>query len=277
MTDPKDLEKLRTEEFIVHDLELVKNQAKWKKYTKVIANAMSSISWIGMFLNAKDAFQGDKKQGDVNDLYEQWFKVHKIKIQHLLGSLDEMAGRLESIPDAFDSRIESDEYLTLVRRAFKSWDDAETIEKRQYVVNLISNAAATNICPDDLIRLYNDWLDQYHEIHFKIIRAIYQNPGITRLGIWQSFSDEIPRDDSAEADLFRKLISDLQLGRVIRNHRPTNYQGQFIKQSTRGKSRNSSGTIESAFENTKQIELTELGSQFVHYTMNEVVKRIENT
>lgn len=277
MTDPKDLEKLRTEEFIVHDLELVKNQAKWKKYTKVIANAMSSISWIGMFLNAKDAFQGDKKQGDVNDLYEQWFKVHKIKIQHLLGSLDEMAGRLESIPDAFDSRIESDEYLTLVRRAFKSWDDAETIEKRQYVVNFISNAAATNICPDDLIRLYNDWLDQYHEIHFKIIRAIYQNPGITRLGIWQSFSDEIPRDDSAEADLFRKLISDLQLGRVIRNHRPTNYQGQFIKQSTRGKSRNSSGTIESAFENTKQIELTELGSQFVHYTMNEVVKRIENT
>tara|TARA_R110000772_G_scaffold38016_3_gene89924 strand:- start:734 stop:1567 length:834 start_codon:yes stop_codon:yes gene_type:complete len=277
VTDPKDLEKLRTEEFIVHDLELVKNQAKWKKYTKVIANAMSSISWIGMFLNAKDAFQGDKKQGDVNDLYEQWFKVHKIKIQHLLGSLDEMAGRLESIPDAFDSRIESDEYLTLVRRAFKSWDDAETIEKRQYVVNLISNAAATNICPDDLIRLYNDWLDQYHEIHFKIIRAIYQNPGITRLGIWQSFSDEIPRDDSAEADLFRKLISDLQLGRVIRNHRPTNYQGQFIKQSTRGKSRNSSGTIESAFENTKQIELTELGSQFVHYTMNEVVKRIENT
>ena len=277
MTDPKDLEKLRTEEFIVHDLELVKNQAKWKKCTKVIANAMSSISWIGMFLNAKDAFQGDKKQGDVNDLYEQWFKVHKIKIQHLLGSLDEMAGRLESIPDAFDSRIESDEYLTLVRRAFKSWDDAETIEKRQYVVNLISNAAATNICPDDLIRLYNDWLDQYHEIHFKIIRAIYQNPGITRLGIWQSFSDEIPRDDSAEADLFRKLISDLQLGRVIRNHRPTNYQGQFIKQSTRGKSRNSSGTIESAFENTKQIELTELGSQFVHYTMNEVVKRIENT
>ena len=277
MTDPKDLEKLRTEEFIVHDLELVKNQAKWKKYTKVIANAMSSISWIGMFLNPKDAFQGDKKQGDVNDLYEQWFKVHKIKIQHLLGSLDEMAGRLESIPDAFDSRIESDEYLTLVRRAFKSWDDAETIEKRQYVVNLISNAAATNICPDDLIRLYNDWLDQYHEIHFKIIRAIYQNPGITRLGIWQSFSDEIPRDDSAEADLFRKLISDLQLGRVIRNHRPTNYQGQFIKQSTRGKSRNSSGTIESAFENTKQIELTELGSQFVHYTMNEVVKRIENT
>lgn len=33
-------------------------------------------------------------------------------------------------------------------------------------------------------------------------------------------------------------------------------------------------TIESAFEDSKTYVLTELGSQFVHYTMTELVKRI---
>ena len=32
--------------------------------------------------------------------------------------------------------------------------------------------------------------------------------------------------------------------------------------------------MESAFEQTKPYVLTELGKQFVHYTMNEVVTRV---
>jgi hypothetical protein len=32
--------------------------------------------------------------------------------------------------------------------------------------------------------------------------------------------------------------------------------------------------MESAFEDSKPYELSELGRQFVHYTMNEVVTRI---
>lgn len=38
-----------------------------------------------------------------------------------------------------------------------------------------------------------------------------------------------------------------------------------------------STTVESAFEETKSYVLTELGKQFVHYTMNEVVPRLEAT
>jgi len=37
-----------------------------------------------------------------------------------------------------------------------------------------------------------------------------------------------------------------------------------------------SSTMESTFEDTKPYILTELGKEFVHYTMNEVVKRIAN-
>jgi hypothetical protein len=35
-----------------------------------------------------------------------------------------------------------------------------------------------------------------------------------------------------------------------------------------------SNTMESAFEDSKSYVLTELGSQFVHYTMTELVARL---
>ena len=84
----------------------------------------------------------------------------------------------------------------------------------------------------------------------------------------------MPRDDSAEADLFRLLISDLSIGRVIRQPRETDWQGRF-KRKPRAR-RTTVGTLESAFEDTKQYVLTELGSQFVHYTMNELVQRLDD-
>ncbi|MEH6497792.1 MAG: hypothetical protein V7751_00215 [Pseudoalteromonas distincta] len=267
----------RSEEFIAHDLALLKDKGKWKKYARIVANAMSAIPWVGTILSSGASIHGETEQGKVNELYEEWLKVHKQKVGDLMGSLDEVAGRLESVHDDHEERIQSEEYLALVRRAFRSWDQAETQEKRAYVVNLISNAAASHLCPDDLIRLFNDWLDRYHETHFRVIRAIYKTPGITRLGIWKSVSVTVPRDDSADADLYRLLIHDLSTGRVIRQFRQTTYDGQFLKQSTKGRGgKTSSSTMESAFEDTKSYQLTELGSQFVHYTMNQVVKRIES-
>lgn len=273
----KDTDIARAEEFISYDLAVLKNKDKWQRYYRITANAMSAVPWVGTMFAAGAAAGGEKRQGQVNDLYEEWLKVHKQKVEQLMLVLDDVASRLESVHDDYEERIQSEEYLGLVRRAFRSWDQAETQEKREYVVNLISNTAASHLCPDDQVRLFNDWLDMYHEIHFKVIRAIYQDPGVTRLGIWRSVSDEVPREDGAEADLFRLLIRDLSTGGVIRQYRETTYNGRFVKKSTRGRSKGSgSGTMESAFENTKQYQLTELGSQFVHSTMNQVVKRISN-
>ena len=42
---------------------------------------------------------------------------------------------------AIDERIQSDEYLTLVRKAFRTWNDADTEEKRKYVKNIVTNTA----------------------------------------------------------------------------------------------------------------------------------------
>jgi hypothetical protein len=110
-----------------------------------------------------------------------------------------------------------------------------------------------------------------------VIREIYKNTGITRAEIWDKIHCQRTRDNSAEADLFRYLIRDLSTGGVIRKERETDAHGNFIEKSTRGHSRsNSSRTMESAFEDTKPYELTELGTQFVHYVMEDVVAQIGN-
>jgi hypothetical protein len=188
--------------------------------------------------------------------------------------LQAITQRFESFGDQIDERVQSEEYLGLVRRAFRVWDRADTDEKRKYVGNIVSNAGGTKLCSDDVVRLFIDWLDLYHEAHFAVIRHIYQHPGCTRFEIWDAIHGELPREDSPEADLFRLLIRDLSIGGVIRQERETNERGQFMRRSPVRRRGLVPSTMESAFEETKPYVLTGLGQQFVHYTINEVVPRI---
>ncbi len=91
--------------------------------------------------------------------------------------------------------------------------------------------------------------------------------------IWKELSGKSVREDSLEADLFKLLVRDLSMGSVIRQHRQTDYYGNFLKKPVK-KQGAPSRTMKSAFDDAESYELTELGQQFVHYTMNEVVPRI---
>jgi hypothetical protein len=153
--------------------------------------------------------------------------------------LEEMATRLEGLGEEIDERIQSEGYLALLRKAFREWDEADTDEKRRLVVKLITNAGGTRMCSDDILRLFLDWVDNYHESHFAIIRVIYEqrNDPPTRYDIWVAvYGEPVPRDDSAQADLYKMLISDLSIGRVIRQPRETDWQGRF-KRRPRGPQR----------------------------------------
>jgi hypothetical protein len=209
-------------------------------------------------------------------LHTQWLEEHAQKLSYLRDTLDTITKRFNDLGKTIDERIQNPEYLQLVRRAFRVWDEASTEEKRRYVANILVNAAGTRMCSDDVIRLFLDWVNLYHESHFAVIKQVYSARGITRAEIWEDVYGEVPREDSAEADLFRMLIRDLSTGGVIRQLRETNEMGEFLRRRQSGRRRATAPTVmESAFEDTKPYVLTGLGSQFVHYTMNEVVKRIE--
>lgn len=140
--------------------------------------------------------------------------------------------------------------------------------------NILANAAATDMTSDDVIRMFLDWIAEYSELHFAVIGAIYNSAGITRANIWSKLGKSNVREDSADADLYKLLMRDLSTGGVIRQHRETDYEGNFVKQS-RARMHGRSDTMKSAFDDTDEYELTQLGQQLVHYAMTELPPKIE--
>jgi hypothetical protein len=107
---------------------------------------------------------------------------------------------------------------------------------------------------------------------------IYQNEGTTRGDIWEQLGRKQVQENSADADLYRLLIRDLSMGGVVRQHRETDYFGNFVKKTPpKAPSGQSNRTMTSAFDRSEQYELTELGKQFVHYAMNELAPRLSFT
>lgn len=251
------------------------SRSNWRRaFEKFFLAALGSIPWVGGFLSAAADFKLEEDGIRENNLRTQWLEEHEEKLKRLSTTLNEIAARFEELGEQIDERIQSDDYLDLVRKAFRTWDEADTDEKRKYVANLVTNASSTSLTSDDVVTLFIDWLDTYHEAHFAVIREIYREPGPTRFDIWEAIHGAIPREDSAEADLFRMLIRDLSTGGVIRQARDTTEDGQFLRKPRQRRTRPASTTMESSFEDTKPYVLTELGKQFVHYTMTEMVPRI---
>lgn len=255
--------------------ELVNLLNEKTQYVRFAFAALGSIPWIGGVFAASAALNAEKHQGKINETLLRWMEEHREKIKELEEALTMMVLRINDFGDEAKKRIQQKEYLTLVRKGFGIWDRSEKKEKREYIQKLLINAAGTKVTEDDIIRLFLDWIDKYHEAHFSIIRAIYNNRGITRLGIWRQIGGDrnLPRENSSEADLFRMLIHDLATGRIIRQKRKINHLGQFLKKTRKS---SKSSVMKSSFDDEEEYELSELGQDFVHYVLQEAVSRIEN-
>ncbi len=254
------------------------NSSKKRQYGESFAlAAISNIPWVGGFMSAAADVKLSESNDKIEAIQTSWLNEHQTKLESLVVELEDIGKRFNELGEDIKERVESPEYLQLVGKAFKVWDEATTLEKRKYAVNLILNSAGTEFCSDDVIRLFISWLTDYHELHFKIISEIYNHKGITRYQIWGNINGVFPREDSAEADLFKLIIRDLSTGGVIRQHREVDYHGNFIKKTSSRTKGKSNSKMKSAFDNEEMYELTKLGGQFVHYTMNENVTRLEGS
>lgn len=140
------------------------SKGKGKKYVRFIMAALGSIPWVGSYLGILGAIaglSGEADQDKVNGLLKLWVEEHQPKLEELKQTLGDIVERLDGLGEETQQRIESPEYLALVRRSFRSWDEADTAEKREYIKRLLTNAGATKLCPDDLIRIFISWIDDY--------------------------------------------------------------------------------------------------------------------
>jgi hypothetical protein len=60
-----------------------------------------------------------------------WLEEHKEKVNELGAAFGEIFARLDNFGDDIQERIQSPEYLALVKKCFRSWDESDTQDKKQ--------------------------------------------------------------------------------------------------------------------------------------------------
>jgi hypothetical protein len=255
---------------------------KENKIAKVVRGGMQVaggfVPFAGGLLSAAAGAWSENEQEKVNSFFQEWVKMLKDEINEKEKTIIEIVARLDVHSEEISKRMRSSEYQSLLKKTFREWAGAESEEKRQYIRNILSNAAASSLTSDDVIRLFIDWLKIYSEMHFHVIAAVYNSSGITRGGIWKKIGKEPVREDSPEAGLYRLLIRDLNMGGIIRQHRQKDAQGNFYGKAPQKRStpvQLGPKQMESAFDENDQYELSELGQQFVHYAMTDLPLKID--
>ncbi|MDE2480798.1 MAG: hypothetical protein KGN02_01240 [bacterium] len=254
-------------------------EGKGPKFTRGALQAIGGlIPFAGGLFSAAAGAWSEHEQERVNAFFKHWLKMLQDEMREKEQTILEIMARIDMHDEKVNERIESPEYQSLLKKTFREWAGAESESKRIFIRNILSNAAASNITSDDVIRLFIDWLKRYSEMHFQVIAAVYNAAGITRGGIWKKIGKEPVREDSPEAGLYRLLIRDLAMGGIIRQHRAKDADGNFLtKPSGRRSTSGVSGAkiMESAFDENDEYELSELGRQFVHYAMTDLPLKIE--
>jgi hypothetical protein len=239
--------------------------------------AGGAIPFVGGMLSAAAGVWGEKEQEKAMEALRAWLQMLHDELREKQRTMVDMLTRLDMHDEEISKRIKSDEYQSLLKKAFRNWAGTESRKKQDYVRNILTNAAATRVVSDDVISLFIDWLHDYSEFHFAVIGELYRSRSATRGEIWDNLGKGDVREDSAEADLFKLLIRDLSTGGIIRQHKETDYHGNFLKKQPsrqQGRPASTSRIAKSAFDDTESYELTALGQQFVHYAMSELTIKL---
>ena len=234
------------------------------------------IPYVGGILSAGAAYWSEAEQEHANNVLKQWIEMLQDELREKGRTIAEVIARIDMGDKETAERIESPEYQSILKKAFRNWSSIDSESKREKIRNILSHAASSRLTTDDVVKLFIDWLGVYSDFHFEVIGEVYRNDGVSRGQIWKNLFKPQVSEDSSEADLYKLLIRDLSMGSVIRQHRQTTWQGEYVKkQSAHVPKGAGAKTMTSAFDNAEQYELTALGKQFVHYAMTEIVPRIE--
>lgn len=253
---------------------------KDNKIAKISRGALQvvggAVPFAGGLISAVAGAWSEHEQEKANRFFEHWIRMLQDELKEKEQTILEIMARIDLQDEEISKRVESKEYQSLVKKTFREWSGAESDEKRIYIRNILANAASSTVSSDDVIRLYISWINQYSEMHFQVIAAIYNSAGITRGQIWSKIGKGPVREDSAEADLYKLLFRDLSTGGIIRQHRERDYYGNAIAKTPDRRPKGSGPKpAVSAFDNEEQYELTALGQQFIHYAMTDLPLRIE--
>ena len=246
-----------------------------EKYCKFLLAALGVVPGVGPLFGAAASIWSTAAQEHENEVTREYRRMMESRVRDLTLSLEAITQSFDVAGEDVTARINDESYLSLVRAGYRTWDKAESKTKRELVQGVLAHAGVTRICSDDVVRMFIEWIDRYHELLFRVSRSIYQHEATIRWDIWSEIHGESVREDSAEADLFSALIRDLSTGGIIRQVREKTPSGEFVVQRPGMRRRTTRKRVaKSRFSNDEPYELTELGTQFVLYAMDDVAPRI---
>src|SRR5438094_484172 len=110
------VERLRTE--------LAKSEPSRRRriIEKFIMAVLGSIPWVGGFQRAAADYKAEEGALRKDSLQTKWLEEHHAKLLALKETLVEIQRRFEALGSVIDERIQSQEYLGIVRKAFRAWD-----------------------------------------------------------------------------------------------------------------------------------------------------------
>jgi len=157
------------------------------------------IPLAGGFISAAAGAWGEHEQDRVNAFVNEAIGLLRDDLREKQETIAEVVARLDLNDKKIDERVKSADYQKLLRKALRNWAGAESGRKREFIRNILSNAAAASLTSDDVVDMFLTWLHTFSELHFTVIGDVYQHPGTTRGEIWRRIGSGPAREDSAEA------------------------------------------------------------------------------
>lgn len=167
MTDPKDE--------IQPELEQALQAGMGPKIVRFALSCLGGIPVVGGVFGAGSDAWSEAEHEQFKKILAAWLKLQEEEIREIGRTLLEIMQRLDTADATIRERLQSPEYLSLIKKSFRDWSAAESEDKRRLIRNLLANAAATKLCGDDIIRMFIEWIDRYTERHFRIVRVVHGN------------------------------------------------------------------------------------------------------
>jgi len=140
--------------------EPLKESRKGKKVARgAIQTIGGAIPFVGGLFSAVAGAWSESEQERVNRFFQDWIDMLKDELKEKEATIIEIMARLDLQDEKISKRVDSKEYQSLIKKTFRDWAGAESEKKREFIRNILSNAAATDISSDDVVRLFIDWIN----------------------------------------------------------------------------------------------------------------------
>src|SRR2546422_2043314 len=109
------------------------------KVARFALACLGGIPGIGGVFGAGAGAWSEAEQEKFKKILAAWLRLQEEEIREIGKTLFEVMARVDTTDEKIRERVESPEYLSLVKECFRDWSAAESEEKRRMIRNLLAN------------------------------------------------------------------------------------------------------------------------------------------